>query len=111
MRLLRLYLGSYRVLRNLEIRFGRPTLNEARPAYASSYGLDFLVGVNGTGKSTVLRAIADLMQKLERNESIPFPFEMEYELGVSDARRTVKLSNRLHNSDSIRRVLQDIEGG
>lgn len=100
MRLLRLYLGSYRVLRDLEIRFGHPTLNEALPTYVSSYGLDFLVGVNGTGKSTILRAIADLMRKLERNEPIPFLFEMEYELGVSDARRTVMLSNRLQNSYS-----------
>jgi hypothetical protein len=100
MRLLRLYLGSYRVLRDLEIRFGHPTLNEARPAYASSYGLDFLVGVNGTGKSTILRAIGDLMRKLERNEPIPCPFEMEYELGVNDARRTVMRSNLRHNSNS-----------
>ena len=61
MRLLRLYLGSYRVLRDLDIRFGHPTINEALPPYTSSYGLDLLVGVNGTGKSTVLRAIADLM--------------------------------------------------
>jgi hypothetical protein len=100
MRLLRLYLGSHRVLRNLDIRFGLPTSNEARPPYASSYALDFLVGVNGTGKSTVLWAIADLMRKLERNEPIPFPFEMEYELGIGDARRTVKLSNRFQNSGS-----------
>jgi predicted ATPase len=100
MRLLRLYLGSYRVLRNLDIRFGLPTSNEVHPPYASSYALDFLVGVNGTGKSTVLRAIADLMRKLERNEPILFPFEMEYELGVGDARRSVKLTNRFQNSDS-----------
>jgi predicted ATPase len=99
MRLLRLYLGSYRVLRNLDIRFGLPTNNEAHPPYASSYALDFLVGVNGTGKSTVLRAIADLMRKLERNEPIPSPFEMEYELGVGDGRRTIRLSNRFQNSD------------
>jgi hypothetical protein len=45
MRLLRLYLGSYRVLRDLEIHFGHPTLSEARPAYASSYGVDFLYGL------------------------------------------------------------------
>jgi predicted ATPase len=100
MRLLRLYLGSYRVLRDLDIRFGPPTSNEVYLPYASSYALNFLVGVNGTGKSTVLRAIADLMRKFESNEPIAFPFEMEYELGVGDGRRTIKLSNRFPNADS-----------
>ena len=93
MKLRRLYLGAYRVLRDLDIRFGLPTLDDIPSPYTPTYALDFLVGVNGTGKSTVLQALADLVQKLERNAPIPFPFEMEYELGINENKQTVKLSN------------------
>ena len=93
LKLLRLYLGGYRVLRDLDIRFGPPTLNDRPASYPPTYALDFLVGVNGTGKSTVLQALADLVQKLERDAPIPFPFEMEYELGKKENKQTIKLSN------------------
>lgn len=91
MRLRRLYLGDYRVVRDLDIRFGPPG-NERQPGDAS-YGLDFLVGVNSTGKSTVLRALADLMRRLERHESVSYPFELEYELGSPDQTRKIRFSN------------------
>lgn len=94
MRLLRLYLGDYRVLRDLDIRFGPPGAEGVSQVQGTSYGLDFLVGINSTGKSTVLRAIADLVRKLERHAPILYPFELEYELGSPDQRRRVKLSNR-----------------
>ena len=94
MKLLRLYLGNYRVLRDLEIRFGPPTKSDDALPYIPSYALDFLVGVNGTGKSTVLYAVADLVRKLERSAPIPFPFEIEYEIGFNSGKRVVKLSNR-----------------
>ncbi|MGE0821917.1 MAG: AAA family ATPase [Candidatus Binatia bacterium] len=94
MKLLRLYLGDYRVLRDLRIDFGPPSSNGDALQRSSSYALDFLVGVNGTGKSTVLRAIVDLIQELEGNPVISFPFEMEYELGANNDKRTVKISNR-----------------
>ena len=62
MRLRRLYLGDYRVVRDLDIRFGPPETDNVPQTHSASYSLDFLVGVNSTGKSTVLRAIADTVQ-------------------------------------------------
>ncbi len=93
MRLRRLYLGDYRVVRDLDIRFGSPEPDGVPQTHDASYGLDFLVGVNSTGKSTVLRAIADLVRKLERHAPIPFLFELEYDLGPPEDKRRIKLSN------------------
>ncbi|WP_157943307.1 AAA family ATPase [Nostoc sp. CENA543] len=91
MKLHRLYLESYQVLRNLEIDFSPRTENFL--THPPSYSLDFLVGVNGTGKSTVLRVLFDLMRKLERHAPIEYGFELEYELGETDTKRYIKLSN------------------
>ncbi|MBR8837874.1 MAG: AAA family ATPase [Stigonema ocellatum SAG 48.90 = DSM 106950] len=91
MKLQRLYLESYKVLRNLEIRFSPQT--EHVLTGAPSYSLDFLVGVNGTGKSTVLRVLFDLMRKLERNAPVEYAFELDYELGFGNTKRQIKLSN------------------
>ncbi|MEC4816403.1 MAG: AAA family ATPase [Scytonema sp. PMC 1069.18] len=91
MKLQRLYLESYQVLRNLEIYFSPQTENLL--TNPSCYSLDFLVGVNGTGKSTVLRVLFDLMRKLERNAPIEYCFELEYELGETDTKRQIKFSN------------------
>src|SRR5215471_1992583 len=93
MRLRRLYLGDYRVVRDLDIRFGPSETNGMPQTHSASYSLDFLVGVNSTGKSTVLRAIADLVSKLERHAPVPFLFELEYDLGSPEHKRRVKLSN------------------
>jgi energy-coupling factor transporter ATP-binding protein EcfA2 len=91
MKLLRLYVGDYRVLRDLDISFGSDDEQEA----ASDYSIDFVVGVNGTGKSTVLRALAYLVGQLERFPApISFIFELEYELGRDNGKRKVKISNR-----------------
>ncbi|WP_166482777.1 AAA family ATPase [Scytonema sp. UIC 10036] len=91
MKLHRLYLESYQVLRNLEIYFSPKTENVL--TQSPSYSLDFLVGVHGTGKSTVLRVLFDLMRKLERNAPIEYAFELKYELGETDTKRQIKLSN------------------
>ena len=91
MRLRRLYLGDYRVVRDLDIRFGPLETDGAPQTHNASYSLDFLVGVNSRGKSRVLRAIADLVGKLERHAPIPFLFELEYDLGPPEHKRRVKL--------------------
>ncbi|NEP59158.1 MAG: AAA family ATPase [Symploca sp. SIO2G7] len=91
MKLKRLYLENYRVLRDLEIRFCPST--EPSVAFPRNYSLDFLVGVNGTGKSTVLKILWNLMQQLEGNPFIEYPFELEYELGRGNQKRTIKIAN------------------
>ena len=100
MKLKRLFLGDYRVLRDLNIRFGSPVDNSIAFTAFASYTLDFLVGVNGSGKSTVLRVLFDLMRKLERQAPIDYPFELEYELGKDDQKRKVIFSNRYEDPET-----------
>ena len=88
MRLLRLHLGDYHVLHDLKIEF--EPVERARQA-ERPYSLDFLVGVNGSGKSTVLRALADIFQGLSgEQQAIKFAFEIEYWL----EERSVRIAAR-----------------
>ena len=98
MKLQRLYLENYRVLRELDIYFSPQT--EHALTHTPSYSLDFLVGVNGTGKSTVLRVLFDLMRKLERTAPVEYGFVLEYDLGYGNDRRRVRLSNMPENLES-----------
>lgn len=74
MRLLRFYIHEHRVLSQLDLRFdpGAPVENEER-----NYHLDFLVGVNGTGKSTVLRLLGRVFRQ-SFAELRDLPFILEY---------------------------------
>jgi len=90
MKLKRLYLGDYRVLRDLEISFCPPT--ERSLTFPRQYSLDFLVGKNGTGKSTVLKILWDLMKQLEGNPVVDYPFILEYELGKGNQKRSIKIA-------------------
>ena len=60
MRLKRLYIGKYRVLQNLDISF-KPGISAALDG--SLNNIDFLVGLNGSGKSSVLQAIVDIFKR------------------------------------------------
>lgn len=92
MRLRRFYIGSYRVLQNLDIRF-HPDFMGSKDE--NSYAIDFLVGLNGSGKSTVLQALSEVIRRLERNAPVPFPFELEYDLGAEANRlQRIQISNR-----------------
>jgi len=77
MRLLRCYIHSYRVLSKLDVHFDPRALQDDPER---KYHLDFLVGVNGTGKSTVLRLLA----RIFRGVTVSFaalsdlPFILEY---------------------------------
>ncbi len=75
-----LHLPNYGVLKNLKVRFDRESLfNQSGPLYRHG-DLHFVVGLNGTGKSSLLRAIYETFRWLEGNNSrsidprIPFPF-------------------------------------
>jgi ABC-type cobalamin/Fe3+-siderophores transport system ATPase subunit len=104
MRLLRFYIDSYRVLSKLDVRFdpGAPQDNRERP-----YHLDFLVGVNGTGKSTVLRLLA----RIFRGVTVSFaalsdlPFILEY-YRESD-RRKIYIAN-IHRTPN--GAMQSLDG-
>lgn len=92
MRIRRLYIDGYRVLRELELDF--ESVGEAGPeALRSSYGMSFLVGRNGSGKSTLLRLIADIVLKVESGASIEYAFDFEYELAREGGSEIVRLVN------------------
>lgn len=78
MRILELYLKNYHVLQGFGIEF------EKQNNYAgaqTNYKLDLIVGVNGTGKTTLLRSLATLFQIFESNITIPqFGFRLKYRL-------------------------------
>jgi ABC-type lipoprotein export system ATPase subunit len=77
-------IADYRVLRNFQLEF------EDAPE-GQTYALDLIVGVNGTGKSTLLRALAAIFRYLERKEMPPFAFEVIYQL--RDGSEVTTLSN------------------
>src|SRR5438045_3091189 len=87
MRLLKLRLEDYRVLRGLTLEFNELARDDA------TYILSFLVGVNGSGKSTVLMALVEILRKLDRKESIPYQFRLEYVLGSGDERQHAQVVN------------------
>ena len=89
MRLLQFYLEEYRVLRQLSLRFGEVSQDDA-----TTYALNFLVGVNGSGKSTVLKALVDILRKLEQNAPLSTLFRLEYTLGLGNEQKHIILENQ-----------------
>ena len=85
MRLLHIYLKNYRVLNDFRLIFNERDTRE------TEYTLDLLVGVNGTGKSTLLRAIAEIFQRLAIGSHFNFGFEISY---MRNATTKVFISNR-----------------
>lgn len=107
MKLIQFHIEHYRVLRNLWIQFSRT--DEQHQAAQQGYALDFLAGVNGTGKSTVLRLLGKLFtQLLTENYYFPIPVELTYTLKVGTEVTRVTISNLIVGDDQTEasRVLQ-----
>lgn len=86
MKILRLDVAQYRVLRDFRIDFS-PILSRSTVEVQPHYSLDFLVGVNGTGKSTLLRALTEIFRLLagDTNQA-RFGFALEYWLEKTQRR-------------------------
>ena len=78
MRLRYLHLGHYPPIKDMAVRFasGSPLQREC--------AIRFVVGVNGSGKSNLLCAVAEVFLALSEPRIPPFPVSLIYELGVRD---------------------------
>lgn len=71
MKLRSLWLGDYRNLQDVTLSFPE---GARVPVY-------LIVGVNGTGKSGILRTLAHLFSALEYNQTPHIPFDLRYQIG------------------------------
>lgn len=86
MKLCSLWLPDYGVLRDFEIHFApKHNVEQANP-------LQFVVGLNGSGKSSILRAISQIFYQLESQARVDFPFQMIYRLGPGRDNLLVELA-------------------
>ena len=76
MRLRYLHLGHYPPIKDMAVRFasGSPLQREC--------AIRFVVGVNGSGKSNLLRAVAEVFLALAEQRVPLFPVSLVYELGA-----------------------------
>ncbi len=82
MRLQKIRIKDYRILKNFSLDFMRTTpaaANVTPQISQEDYTLDLLVGVNGTGKSSLLRALGEIFQHLWRYEKPRFGFAISYQ--------------------------------
>lgn len=96
MRLLRLYVGQHRVLRELDMHFDPTGPHEVNEVNERKHHLDFLVGVNGTGKSTVLRLLGQIFRGVQASSMLETPFILEYWL--DNQKQKVRVAN-IHPRD------------
>lgn len=75
MRLRYLHLPEISPLENVKIRFGY------EPALGRACAMHFIAGVNGSGKSRLLRALVELFLCMKQGYRIPFPATLVYDLG------------------------------
>ncbi|MBA2392174.1 MAG: AAA family ATPase [Ktedonobacteraceae bacterium] len=75
MRLRYLSIPSLPPLKDISITFGH------EPILGRECTIHFIVGVNGTGKSRLLRALTEIFLYLEQADVPPFPVTIAYDLG------------------------------
>lgn len=72
MRLERVRIQNYKCLRNVAVDFSPPEGED------DCFSAQFLVGVNGSGKSCFLEALGLIFTRIMQGEAPGFPFELEY---------------------------------
>src|SRR5437762_5592340 len=95
MKLRKITIKDYRILHDFSIEFNNQDDKQG-------YAIDLIVGVNGTGKSTLLRLLASIFQQLEKgNATIPFGFAVSYQL-AGDSSPLISISNLSDDESEIR---------
>ncbi len=72
-------------LEDVAITFGH------EPALGRHCAINFVVGVNGSGKSRLLQTIIDVLLHLESRRLPPYPVTLAYDLGTDSNARTIYL--------------------
>lgn len=85
MRLRYLRLRDLPPLRDVRVRFGH------EPVLGRKVAIRFVVGVNGSGKTRFLQALAEIFLHLERPVFPPFPVTIAYDLARENDERTIYL--------------------
>lgn len=96
MRLHEFTVANFRILQDLTLDFRRtsPLDSDQLGDLQRAYRLDFLAGVNGTGKSTALHLLGRLFAALDNRLALPFiaPVTLTYSLDVKGEEHTVAIS-------------------
>lgn len=77
MKIEELRIVNHNILRDIKLNLGQSSTSGHDDTNST---IDLLVGVNGTGKSTLLRSLAIIFQCLEQRIMPPFGFEISYRL-------------------------------
>lgn len=77
MRLRYMRVGGVPALPDVALRFRQ------EPVFRRPYGMHFVVGVNGSGKTRLLASLVETFLSLEQGRLPPFPVTLVYELGRS----------------------------
>ncbi|MEN6413441.1 MAG: AAA family ATPase [Veillonellales bacterium] len=93
MRLRYLYIRNYPPLDEVGICFNAPALPERECA------IRFVVGLNGSGKTHLLQAVAEIFLALAHQQCPHFPVTLAWELGKGDNRRTLVFDNSGHGGE------------
>jgi Predicted ATPase len=91
MRIQKISVDNYRVLQNFTLEID----GQERAELSKTYKIDLIVGVNGTGKSTLIHLLAELFQRLANPYQPPlFTFSLTYTLQSGmDQTQTITISN------------------
>ena len=92
MQLKSLYIKDYKILKDFTIDF----------AYDFERYISIFIGVNGSGKSTVLEAIAQIFSCTILSEKSKFDFKLEYSIKSDDIIAKFSLPNFHHKNIPIK---------
>ena len=108
MRLRYLSLDRYPPLSNVKICFSGSTPWAALSDDNIRCGIHFVAGLNGSGKSHILRSISSIFLSMSDGELPGFPFTLVYELGAGDQFSEIIFDNQGRKSEAA--VWQRTEG-